>query len=220
MQACGLGLGHFERRGAVQHQAWAYPIAGRLRPAQHAGRVTQAALGSQALAGGFEHGDLLGGGVGIQFVSAGKVAHQHDARNLAAGQQALVGVMVVLGVQADAVHAAVQLQPNGERLVQLGFLDGFQLPQRVHHAPQVVLGDQRQLAGFEEAFQQQHRGLDTGGAQLQRLFDASHGKTIGLLLKRQGATHGAMTVGIGLDHGQGFGTGQFAGKLIVVTQGL
>ncbi|MCY1459433.1 hypothetical protein D9M71_769070 [compost metagenome] len=99
-------------------------------------------------------------------------------------------------------------------------LDGFELPQRVHHAPQVMLDDQLQFAGFEETFEQQHRSLDSGRAQLQCLFDASHGKTIGLLLKRQGATHGAMTVGIGLDHGQGFGTGQFAGKLIVVAQGL
>ncbi|MNJ62923.1 hypothetical protein D3C77_587810 [compost metagenome] len=128
--------------------------------------------------------------------------------------------MVILGVQADAVHAAVELEPDGERLVHLGLFDGFQLPQRVHHAPQVVLGDQCQFAGFEKTFQQQYRGFDTGGAQFQCLLDAGHRKAVGLGLQGQGAAHGAVAVGVGLDHGEGFGTRQFTGQTVVVAQGL
>ena len=135
-------------------------------------------------------------------------------------RRTLIRLVIILGVQADTVHAAVELQPDGQRLVHLGLFDCFELPQRMHHAPQVVLGDQGEFAGLEEAFEQQHWGLDASCAQLQRFFDAGHGKAIGFGLQCQGATHRAVAVGIGLDHGKGFGAGQFTGKAVVVAQGL
>lgn len=194
MQAAGLGLFGLERAGAIEHDARAHPITLNTRPAQHRRRVAQAAFGLQALTGGLEHGYLLLGGGGVQLVGAGKVAHQHDARDLAAGQQALVGVVVVLGVDADAVHAGVHLQPQGQRLAHWGLFDRLELPRRVHHAPQVVLGDQRQLAGLEKAFEQQHRGLDAGCAQFQRFLDAGHGKAVGFVPEpgRSAPRHGRM----------------------------
>ncbi len=83
-----------------------------------------------------------------------------------------------------------------------------------------MFGDQRKLAGLEEAFEQQNGCLDACRAQLQGLLDAGHGKTVGLGLERQGAPHRAMTVGVGLDHGQGLGAGQLTGEAVVVSEGL
>ena len=90
----------------------------------------------------------------------------------------------------------------------------------MHHAPEIMLDDQRQLIGLEKTFQQQHRRTNAGGAQLQSLFDAGHGKPVRLGFQRLGATHRAMAVGIGLDHRESLGAGDFTGDLVVVTQGL
>ncbi len=86
--------------------------------------------------------------------------------------------------------------------------------------PEIMLDDQRQLIGFENAFEQQHRRTNASGAQLQRFFDAGDGKPVGLGFQRLGATHRAMAVGIGLDHRQRLGAGDFAGNSVVVAQGL
>ena len=83
-----------------------------------------------------------------------------------------------------------------------------------------MLLDQCQLVRLEEAFQQQDRSANAGLAQLQRLFDTGHGKAIGLFLQSLRATHGAMPVGIGLDHRERLGARYLTGQLIVVTQGL
>ncbi len=123
-------------------------------------------------------------------------------------------------MQANAVHTAVELEPQGKRLTELSLLDGLDLPLRVNHAPQIMLVDQWQLVGLEKAFEQQDRRLDAGLAQRQRLFDAGNGKAVGLALQRLRATHRAMPVGIGLDHGQGAGAAQLAGQLVVLTQGV
>ena len=65
-----------------------------------------------------------------------------------------------------------------------------------------MLCDQRQLVGVEEAFQQQDRRADSGLAQGERLLDAGHREAVGLVLQCQRTTHGAVAVGIGLDHRQ------------------
>ncbi|MCY1361842.1 hypothetical protein D9M69_485300 [compost metagenome] len=83
-----------------------------------------------------------------------------------------------------------------------------------------MLDDQRQLVGFEKAFQQQDRRTNARCPQLQRLFDASHGKPVRLGFQRLGATHRAMAIGIGLDHREGTSPREFTGDPVVVTQGL
>ena len=83
-----------------------------------------------------------------------------------------------------------------------------------------MLSNQRQLISLEKAFQQQNRCGDTGSTQLQRFFDARDCKPVRHRFQRLRDTHGAMAIGIGLDHGERFRTGAFAGQLVVVTQGL
>ena len=123
-------------------------------------------------------------------------------------------------MQADTVHAAVEFEPRGQRLAQLGLLDDLDLPLRMNHAPQVMLVDQRQLISLEEAFEQQDRRANARFAQYQRLFDAGHGKAVGLGFECLRTAHRAMPVGIGLDHGQSTSAAQFAGQAVVVTQGI
>ncbi|MCY1431584.1 hypothetical protein D9M71_475570 [compost metagenome] len=210
----------FERGRSIEHDAWAYPVTWNIWPTQHSRRVAQADLGRNALAGGFKYRDLLGTAWATQFIGTGKVAHQHDLAHLAAGQQALIGRLVVLRMQANPVHARIHLEPDCQRLAQPGLFDGFQLPERMHHAPEIMLDDQWQLVSLEKTFQQQYGCLDASGSQFQRLLDAGHRETIGLGLQCLGAAYCPMTIGIGLDHRQGTGTGQFTGELIVVAQRL
>ncbi|MNY21689.1 hypothetical protein D3C86_1552530 [compost metagenome] len=148
------------------------------------------------------------------------MAHQDDLRHPAAGQQAPVGGLVLGRVQTDPVHARIQLQPHRQRLAHGRALDGLDLPERMHHAPQLMLLDQRQFVGLEEAFQQQDGRADAGRAQLQRLFDAGHGETVGLAFQGLGTAHRTMPVGIGLDHRERLGARHFTGQSVVVTQGL
>ncbi|MOA03688.1 hypothetical protein D3C78_1232080 [compost metagenome] len=131
-----------------------------------------------------------------------------------------MGSAVVGRVEADPVHAGVELEPHLQRPRQARALQRFQLPGRVHHAPQILLGDQRQFVGFEEALEQQDRRTDAGRAQLQRLLDAGHREAVGLLRQRLGAAHRAVAVGVGLDHREGAGTAELAGQAVVVTQGV
>ena len=105
---------------------------------------------------------MLTRALALGLVGASEVAHQHDLANLAAGQQAPIGGLVLGRMQADATHAAVQLEPDGQRLAQLGLLDSLDLPLRMGDTPQVMLVDQRQFVGLEEAFEQQDRRPDAG----------------------------------------------------------
>lgn len=72
----------------------------------------------------------------------------------------------------------------------------------------------------KKTFQQQHRRTNAGGAQFQRFLDARHREPVGLRLQCLGHGHRAMAVGIGLDHGEGLGPGDFSGQLVVMAQGL
>ncbi|MCY1437398.1 hypothetical protein D9M71_535570 [compost metagenome] len=213
-------MGLFEGRRPVKHDAGAHPIAGHLRPAEQRRRIAQADFIAKAGAGLFEHRHLFGTAGAVQFVSAGEVAHQDDFFDLAAGLQALVGVAVFGRVQADPVHAGVELEPDGQRLAQAAALDGFELPVGMHHGPEVVLLDQCQLVGLEESLQQQDRLANPRRAQFERFLDAGHGKTVGLILQRFGTPHRTMAICIGLDHGQSLGAADFAGEAVVVAQGL
>ena len=89
----------------------------------------------------------------------------------------------------------------------------------MHHAPQLVLLDQRQLRRLEKAFEQQDRPLHAGRTQLQRLLDTGHCIAIGQIGQGLGAAQRAMAIGIGLDHRQRTGAGSLAGQLVVVPQG-
>ncbi len=108
--------------------------------------------------------------------------------------------------QAQAVHAAVQLQPDLQRGVGLERFHRVHLPRRGHREPQLVLHDQWQLVGVEEAFQQQDRAADAGRAQFQRFFNAGHAERVGLAVQRARAGYGTVAIGVGLYRGQGLAT--------------
>ena len=123
-------------------------------------------------------------------------------------------------MQTDAVHAAVQFQPYVDRFGEAGLLDRIELPQRMHHAPEVMFDDQGQFFGFKKTFEQQDGCANTGGTQLQCFFYAGNGKAVGFGFKGLGAANGPVAVGIGLDHSEGFGPRDFTRQLVIVTQGL
>ena len=128
------------------------------------------------------------------------------------------GLRVLVGGEAGTVHARIQLEPAVQRLGQLRRLQLLQLPGRVDDQPQILVGTQRQLAGMEEALQQQDRQMNARLAQLQRLLDAGHGKAVRLCGQRSSAIHRAMSVGIRLDHGQRTAPAEGAGNPVVVPQ--
>ncbi|MDQ1094787.1 hypothetical protein QE400_004200 [Xanthomonas sacchari] len=146
------------------------------------------------------------------------MTHQHQPLDLRQRTQPRVRGTEFRRRQAEPVHAAVQLQPQAQRLRRGEGGDRLHLPGRGDRAPQPVFGDQRQFLGVEDAFQQQDRRGDAGLAQLQRLLDAGHREAVGLAVQRARAGHRAVPIGIGLDHRQRFAAAQPAGQAVVVAQ--
>ncbi|MNW01095.1 hypothetical protein D3C71_1966840 [compost metagenome] len=83
-----------------------------------------------------------------------------------------------------------------------------------------MVHDELELVGIEEAFQQQDRGTDTRCAQLQRFFDAGHGKAIGFVGQGVGAAHGAVAVGVGLDYRECATATGLTGQSVVMAQAI
>ena len=80
--------------------------------------------------------------------------HQRHFAHIPDAAQLLPYRMYPLGLEAQAVHAAVHLEINVERSMQSGVLQGFNLPVAVNAGGQPVLIQQRQIVGMEEPFQQ------------------------------------------------------------------
>ena len=78
---------------------------------------------------------------------------------------------------------------------------GLELLGVVHHAVQATGRDLFELGGVETAFKQQQRLRYACGAQAQCLVETGNPETIGL---GQGLAHAhrAVTIGVGLDHGE------------------
>lgn len=96
----------------------------------------------------------------VQLVGTCQMGHQHDALNLRQCRNARMRGTEAVHVQTEAMHAAVQLQPHRQRARAVERGQRFQLPRRTHGKPEVVLGHQRHIAGFEDALQQQDRSLE------------------------------------------------------------
>ena len=95
---------------------------------------------------------------------------------------------------------------------------GFQLPGILHHRPQAVLVDQGIFGGVKHTFQQHNRLGNTGFTQGKRFFNGGHGKAVGQIGQRLGATHGTVAVGIGFEHRQHFAAVHGFEGLVVLTQ--
>jgi len=148
------------------------------------------------------------------------MGHQGDLADLAAGAQAPPRGFDRVGQEAGAVHAGVDLQPDVDRRGERRRLQHAQLGLVVHDQPQAVGGGRVQFGSFEHALEQQDRADDAGRAQLQRLFQERDGEAVGFAGERPSAAHGAVAVGVRLDHRERPAAVAPAGEAVVVTEGV
>src|SRR5690606_22325091 len=123
----------------------------------------------------------------------------------------------LLRAEPQPVHATVDFQPQPHRLRQFGSGAVGQLLFVVQRQLQIQLSSLLPFLCIISALQHQHRPLNTGLTQGNRLVHTGHGKAIGAA-QRACAVHQTMTIAIGLDHGVGFAIGVGAVKFVVVAQ--
>ena len=80
--------------------------------------------------------------------------HQRHFAHVFHGAQLLPDRMHPLRLEAQAVHAAVYLEIDIQRSMELRILDRLNLPVAVNAGGQPVLIQQRQIVRMEEPFQQ------------------------------------------------------------------
>jgi hypothetical protein len=104
-----------------------------------------------------------------------------------------------LGPKAEPAHAAVDLEPGGERPLEPGEFEHPQLARLVHDDLEAEARARRQLVGLERALEQEDRPGGPGLPQRQGLLDAGHAQHVG---RREGGqdARGAVAVGVRLDH--------------------
>ena len=96
--------------------------------------------------------------------------HQRHFTDIFQGTQLLPDRMNPLRLEAQAVHAAVHLEIDIQRRVELRILNRLNLPVAVNAGGQTVFVQQRQIVGVEKAFQQQDWPFPAALAQQNRLF--------------------------------------------------
>ncbi len=208
-------------RGAVEHHAWANPIAPDFRivgVSQGRGAVAQAALAAEI--GRVVVKDLGLVGDAPWTVGIGKMRDERDLVDLGQGAQAQPGIAKGLWRETQAVHARVHLEENA--LGPLGFVlrQPVDLLFAVHHVPQVQARTPLQVACVEHAFEQQDGAAPVHLAQLARFGDVQQREAVGCAQAFEGALQ-AVTVGVGLDHRPDSRIrGAFAGADEVVPEGI
>jgi hypothetical protein len=91
------------------------------------------------------------------------------------------------GGQAEAIHAAVELEVDRQATRQRGLAQHLQLLEAMQSPRQVVLGTDSQIGGLEKAFEQQNRLANAGLAQRDRLVEIEQGETVGDLARAAAA---------------------------------
>ena len=188
-----------------------------------AGVGQRAARGRQLGGGGLEGGELLRIGRAVRLVRAGQVAHQQGERRVL--EEGRVGDEAVdIGRrQAEARHAAVDLQGDGQRPAEAFGQRAPQagLLQAVDHRNDAGLGAGSLGAGLQAVEHIEPRVA--GQMRLERQGLGQVGdeevQTAGGLQSRGGAV-GPEAVGVGLDHGgDGAGAEARAEAAVVGDQG-
>ena len=123
-----------------------------------------------------------------------------------AGPQAAQDRQRLLRAEAQPVHAAVHLEPSGERPLEASGLEHPHLARLVNRDLEALPRAERQLVGLEHAFQEQDRLRRPGLAQGQRLLDAGDAQHVGAGQRRQQAS-GTVAVAVGLDDRDYLGPG-------------
>jgi hypothetical protein len=142
----------------------------------------------------------------FEFVGIREMGHQGDVADALDRPQALVGGRVLVGLEAEPVHAGVHFEVDVDRAVELGVFQHLDLLDRVDRAVDIVLGQQRDVAGVEDAFQQQDRFHPPQFAQAQGVLGLDQGQAVGAHEAFHAALQ-AMAIGIRLDDGPDPGLG-------------
>ena len=163
--------------------------------------------------------DLLRRESALGLVGTREVAHQRDRPDLAAAVESLVRGARGRCVEAAAVHAAVDLEPDVEACVFNGAaLDHLDLLLVVDYEPPSFAHGNAQLGGREHAFQHEQRRAHAGGAQRSSLVAERHCKTVDTRGERACAGDRAMPVGVGFQHRERSTTMDRANRPVVVAQ--
>ena len=165
--------------------------------AQEGGAVAQRALARQIGRGGFKDRDLVGDTA--RAVGVGKVRHQRNLFHLRQRIEPGPGGAEGGGCEAQAVHAAVELEEDPLR--QLGLVRGepVDLFGAVHCVPQMQARAELEVARLEHAFKQQDRAAPVQRAQALRLGQVQQREAVGTAQRVEHALD-AVAVGVGLDH--------------------
>jgi hypothetical protein len=198
LQAELLGALVGERRAAVQHDARAHPVAARFREAQQRRGVGERALlRLQRLHQFAEPVELRPDAAGA--VGVGEMRHQRDALHLRVHAQRVVGRPQPLDAETKAVHAAVHLEVDVDLALELAALQDLDLLGVVDHRRKGVLVQRREVAGLEEAFEQEDRLGHAADAQPRGLLQVEHREAVGGIERARGALD-AVAVRVRLDH--------------------
>src|SRR5437899_7240829 len=214
----GARITRSERVRAVEQDARPRPIAAGLRPTEHSGGIAQAHLSCEPFGRRPKRGDLLERSAAVRLVGTREVRHQHDVGDVATGTQTLVGDCELARRESDPMHAAIELEPDGERSSKPGRDERFDLPAMMHGCPQPLAHDLPQLRSIEKALEQQYRRADSGSAQGERFLDRRDGEPVGFRRERSRARYRTVAVGVSLHHGKRFAAVSALGELVVVAQ--
>lgn len=172
----------------------------RGRDGQHRRRIGQAALVEIQVEQAEEALHLLLGERMVALVCAGEVADQVRLANAGVVAQARMPRAQRGGIEAQAVHAGVKLEPDVERCIQSGGEERFALLEPLDHQVQPQLAGEGVFARLETAFQQQDPRVGVQGADLGSLLQAGHGETVGLVVQRRHHFTRTVAIGVRLDH--------------------
>ena len=140
------------------------------------------------------------------LIGASEMTEQVELRHLRRAAQTRMPGAHLGRAETQPMHAAVELQPDPQRLLQIGRQQGVGLLGSVHRHIQPQLRRLGIFSRLETAFQQQNARAGMQLTHHDRLLDTGHGKAVSQL--QQGADHltHTMAVGIRLDHGKGLAT--------------
>ncbi|MCY1241562.1 hypothetical protein D9M72_544700 [compost metagenome] len=123
-----------------------------------------------------------------------------DTAHTGHGAGALPGGAVLGRMEAEPVHAGVQLELDRQRTPGTRAFQHAQLFVAVDRGGQPVLLDQGDVLRLEKAFQQQDGALPAQVAQQHGFVQVQQAEAVGAAQRGKDAAD-AVAVGIGLDHG-------------------
>ena len=144
--------------------------------------------------------------------------HLHNLPHLAALAQRGKRRRIVMREKARAVHPAVHLQPHRCWLAPIKRQQPLQLRLTMHHRPQAVFRHRRIIGSLKNPFQHHNRLGNSRLAQLHRLFQKRHRKTVRRIMQCARTLHHPVPISVRLHHRQQLVAVQRFQILIIVPQ--